>query len=492
MTKIFTACLGTETNTFSSLPTRLQLFQDTCLFRKRSYGGKVPLFGAPLEVWRRLAEARGWQVVESLCAFAQPAGRTVRRVYESFRDEILTDLKAAMPVDAVLLSLHGAMAAEGYDDAEGDLLAAVRRLVGPSLPIGVELDLHANVSRLKLDSATAIVLFKEYPHVDVPERAEDLFRLIADALAGRTRPVMGWFDCRTVGIFHTTRQPMRGFVDRCAALEGKDGVLSVSVVHGFPWADVADMGSKIVVVADADKAKAQALAHELGLEFFRLRRETQPAYTKLEQAMARAATRNQAKPLVIADVSDNAGGGAASDSTVILRAMLETGIREGAIGMFWDPMAVRIGFEAGAGASLDIRLGGKLGPASGPALDLRATVIGLKRDAYVSFGGRDKSLAPVGDMAAFKVDGIAIVCNTLRSQCKSLDCFGHVGIDAATKRVVVVKSMQHFHAAYAPVASEILYVAVPGAVAPDFLALTYRQASKRQWPFVEDPFSQDP
>jgi microcystin degradation protein MlrC len=172
--------------------------------------------------------------------------------------------------------------------------------------------------------------------------------------------------------------------------------------------------------------------------------------------------------------------------------MLETGIREGAIGMFWDPMAVRIGFEAGAGASLDIRLGGKLGPASGPAIDLRATVIGLKRDAYVSFGGRDKSLAPVGDMAAFKVDDIAIVCNTLRSQCKSLDCFGHVGGDAAAKRVVVVKSMQHFHAAYAPVASEILYVAVPGAVAPDFLALTYRQASKRQWPFVEDPFSQDP
>jgi microcystin degradation protein MlrC len=293
---------------------------------------------------------------------------------------------------------------------------------------------------------------------------------------------MGWFDCRTLGIFHTTRQPMRGFVDRCAALEGKDGVLSVSVVHGFPWADVADMGSKIIVVADADKAKAEALAHELGLEFFRLRRETQPAYTKLEQAMARAATHNQAEPLVIADVSDNAGGGAASDSTVILRAMLETGIREGAIGMFWDPMAVRIGFEAGAGTSLDIRPGGKLGPASGPALDLRATVIGLKRDAYVSFGGRDKSLAPVGDMAAFKV----------RSQCKSLDCFGHVGIDAATKRVVVVKSMQHFHAAYAPVASEILYVAVPGAVAPDFLALTYRQASKRHWPFVEDPFSHDP
>jgi len=488
VTKIFTACLGTETNTFSALPTGLQLFEDTCLFRKRSYGDKVPLFAAPLEVWRRMAEAEGWQVVESLCAFAQPAGRTVRSVYESFRDEILADLQAALPVDAVLLSLHGAMVAEGYDDAEGDLLAQIRRLVGPMVPVGVELDLHANLSRQKLESATAIVLFKEYPHIDVPERAADLFRLMAEAIAGRTRPVMAAFDCRTVGVFHTTREPMRGFVDRCSALEGRDGVLSVSVVHGFPWADVADMGSKILVVADGDRSQAEALARRLGMEFFALRHQTQPAYVGLDQAMARAARHNQHQPLVLADVSDNAGGGAASESTFILQAMLERGIKDAAIGMFWDPMAVRLAFEVGEGAELALRLGGKLGPASGPPLDLAVRVTGLKRDAYVSFGGREKSLAPVGDMAAFEAGGVAIVCNTLRSQCKSVECFSHVGIDAAKKRVVVVKSMQHFHAAYAPIASEILYVAVPGAVTPDLLALDYRKASKRQWPFVEDPF----
>src|SRR6202022_2636436 len=178
MTKIFTACLGTETNTFSSLPTGLQLFQETCLFRKRSYGDKVPMFGAPLAVWRRMAEAKGWQTVESLCAFAMPAGKTVKAVYEGFRDEIIADLKAALPVDAVLLSLHGAMVAEGYDDAEGDLIAHVRRVVGPDVPIAAELDLHGNVSRQKLENLTVMVLFKEYPHIDVPERAEELFALI--------------------------------------------------------------------------------------------------------------------------------------------------------------------------------------------------------------------------------------------------------------------------------------------------------------------------
>ncbi|HJQ57001.1 MAG TPA: M81 family metallopeptidase, partial [Vineibacter sp.] len=302
MKTIFTATLGTETNTFSSLPTGLRLFEETCLFRKASYGKDVPMFGLPLAVWRRMAEARGWTVVESLCAFAQPAGKTVRKVYEDFRDEIVADLKAALPVDAVLLSLHGAMVAEGYDDAEGDLLAHVRRTVGPDVPIGVELDLHANVGRLKLDNATAIVLFKEYPHIDVADRAVEVFDIIAGALDGKTRPVMGWFDCRMVGLFHTTRQPMRGFVDKCAALEGKDGVLSVSVIHGFPWADVADMGSKILVVTNGDKPRAERLARDLGRTFFDLRHETQPPYTTLEQALTRAQSHNLPKPLVIADV----------------------------------------------------------------------------------------------------------------------------------------------------------------------------------------------
>ena len=487
MRKIFTSTLGTETNTFSSLPTGLRLFEETCLFRKASYGQKVPMFGLPLAVWRQRAEARGWTIVESLCAFAQPAGKTVKKVYESFRDEIVADLKAALPVDAVLLSLHGAMVAEGYDDAEGDLLAHVRRVVGPDVPIGVELDLHGNVGPLKLDNASWIVLFKEYPHIDVKERAEEVFTILEAVFDRGAKPVMGWYDCRTVGLFHTTRQPMRGFVDKCAALEGKDGVLSVSVIHGFPWADVPDMGSKLLVVTDGDRAKAERLAAELGREFYAMRDATQPPYATLDQAMARAASHNLPKPLVIADVSDNAGGGGASDSTFILRAMRERGIKDGAIATFWDPMAVRIAFEVGEGAEVDVRIGGKLGPMSGPALDLRAKVIGLKRDATThGFGG---SRVPMGDMAAFEVDGIAIVCSTLRAQCKSVDAFTNVGVDPSMRKVVVVKSMQHFHAEYAPVASEILYVAVPGAVAPDFRSMTYTKAPKKQWPFVSDPFA---
>jgi len=249
------------------------------------------------------------------------------------------------------------------------------------------------------------------------------------------------------------------------------------------------MGSKIIVVADGDQAKATRLAEALGRDFFRMRKETQPPYTALDRAIARAAAHRGPKPLVIADVADNAGGGAASDSTFIAKAVLDAGLRNAAIAIFWDPMAVRLAHEAGIGATLDVRIGGKLGPASGPPLDLHATVVGLAKNASIPFGTRDVTLAPAGDMAAWEVDGIAIVCGSVRTQCFSTAAFANVGIDPATRAVLVVKSMQHFHASFAPIAADILYVAVPGAVTPDVAMLPYRKASKHQWPFVEDPFA---
>src|SRR5690349_27004 len=489
---IFTACLGTETNTFASIPTGHQLFEETCLFRKGSYGKDFPMFGAPLAVWRQRSEAKGWTVVESLCAFAMPAGKTVKKVYEAFRDEIVADLKAAMPVDAVFLSCHGAMVAEGYDDCESDLLAHVRQVVGRDIPVGVELDLHCNVGAGTMRDATALVLFKEYPHVDVSERAEDLFNVMEGAIEGRTRPVMATFDCRMIRVSQRTSQPMRRLVDKLQSMEGTDGVLSLSIAHGFPWSDIREMSSRIIAITDNDKPKAEKLAKELGLEFFAMRDKTQPPYVTLDAAMARVSSHNLPKPMVLADVSDNAGGGAASDSTFILQALLDRKVQDAAIAMFWDPGAVKLAFEVGEGAELDIRLGGKLGPQSGPPIDARAKVLALGREITIKFGGNRKGVNTIGDAAALQIEGVTVIVNTKRSQCHSLDCFTKLGIDPSTKKVVVVKSMQHFHAAYAPIASEVVYVAAPGALVPDWSLLPYTKADKTQWPFVANPHGTNP
>lgn len=482
--KIFTATLGTETNTFSNLPTGLKAFQETCLFRGGDYKGKSPIHAVPLKVWRTKALERGWMVTESLCAFAQPAGITVKITYESLRDEILADLRAALPVDAVLLSLHGAMVADGYHDCEGDLLHKIRSIVGPNVVIGAELDLHGHLTDKMMSSATVLVFFKEYPHIDAAERADDLFELVADAAQGKTRPVLSVHDCGMVGIFHTTREPMRGFVDRLSGLEGRDGILSISFVHSFPWGDVPDMGAKVLVIADGDHEKASRVARSLGEEVYGFRQEAQPLYLDIDAALERVLRTHGDKPIVIADVSDNAGGGAASDSTFLLDAMLRRGMRKATLGMLWDPVAVQLALDVDVGGRLDIRLGGKMGPASGAPLDVSARVVGVARAAFGEYGITTKASQPLGDMVALDIEGITVVANTIRGQCRSIGCFTNVGVKVEEMDLVVVKSMQHFHATFAPLAREVLYVAGPGALTPDFRRLPYRYAPRQHWPLL--------
>ncbi|MFZ5918409.1 MAG: M81 family metallopeptidase [Chloroflexota bacterium] len=485
--KTFIASLGTETNTFSPFLTGYQNFEETYLVRGGAHGDDPFIFAVPLILWRRRAAERGWDVIESLCTFAQPAGVTLRQVYESYRNEILADLRAAMPVDMVLLSMHGAMVAEGYDDCEGDMLARVRQIVGPAVPVGAELDLHCHLSQAMIDNATAIVIFKEYPHIDSAERAEELFQIIAAAAEGQARPHMAIYDPRMIGVFPTTAQPMRGFVDRIAALEGRDGVLSISIGHGFPWGDVPDMGTRLLVITDNHPEHGAALAESLGRELFAMRHQIQPNYRSLDEALDRALAA-AAGPLVLADVADNAGGGAPSDSTFFLRALLERGIENAAVACLWDPIAVQLALEAGQGAQFDLRLGGKMGPMSGEPLDLRVTVSQVVPNAMQSFGqGPGKSISRLGDTAALRVNGIDVVVNSIRTQVYNPDVFSNLGIDPRAKRILVVKSMQHFYAGFGPIAAEIMYVTTPGALAFDFTSLVYHKADRRRWPLQEWP-----
>ncbi|MDP6564458.1 MAG: M81 family metallopeptidase [Alphaproteobacteria bacterium] len=484
--KIFIACLGTETNTFSPLPTGEQTFRETMLFR--GDGSSHPDFpAAPLRVWRRAAEERQMQVAESLCAFAQPAGITVRRVYEGFRDEILADLRRAMPVDVVLLNMHGAMVADGYDDCEGDMLRRVREVVGEGVTVGLELDLHCSITPLMTEHADAIVTFKEYPHVDPPERAVELFEICLAGAEGRAEPVIATHDTRMISMWRTPVEPMKGFVERMQSFEGRDGILSVSFAHGFPWGDVPQATAKMLVIADGDEARAQALAEQLGREIWDLREACQTEMASIEEAMVRAEAAT-AGPVVLADVSDNAGGGAPSDSTFLLRAMVDRGLTGVLSGLYWDPVAVRFCMEAGEGASFELRIGGKCGAASGDPVDLAITVKRIVADATQSFG---RGTARMGDAVLVSAGGIDLVLNSIRTQTFHPNAFEQFGIDVADYRTIAVKSTQHFYAGFAPVAAEVIYVAAPGAIQPDFAAIPFESLQGPYWPKVEDPFNAD-
>ena len=484
--RVFIACLGTETNTFSSLPAGEQTYRDTAVFDGDATRHEPSPFSLPLHIWRQRAEEQGHTVFEGLCAFAQPAGRTIRRVYEGYRDRILAQAEAALPLDLVLVNMHGAMVAEGYDDCEGDLLTRLRAVIGPETVLGGELDLHCHITPKMLEAATALITYKEYPHIDIGERAEDLFRLCHDAAEERTAPVMAAHDCRMVSMWRTTAEPMQTFVADMKAHEGQDGILAASFGHGFPWGDVADVGAKTLVVADGDADKAAALAADLGARLWAMREETRPTAIGIDAAIDRALA-TDGGPVVLADVSDNAGGGAPSDSTFILERLIARGVRDAASGLYWDPVAVRFCMEAGEGASLRLRIGGKCGPDSGDPVDLAVQVERIVTGAAQTFGAARNRM---GDAVWVRADGgFDLVLNTVRTQVFHPDAFAAVGLDPAAKKIVVVKSTQHFHAGFAPIARDILYVAAPGAIAPDFAAIPYTKLTKPYWPRVEDPWA---
>ncbi len=483
--KIVIGAFQTETNTFSPLPTGERGFYDAS-YRRRDASLDPTVRDAVCQVaWRKLAARDGHQIVESLSAFAQPAGRTVRALYERMRDDILADVAAAKP-DMVLMLMHGAMVADGYDDCEGDTIARIRALVGPNVPIGVELDLHCHITRQMLDNATAIITFKEYPHVDLVPRAEELYDICLRTAQGKVKPVMAVHDCRMINMWRTPVEPMRSFVARMQALEGKDGILSVSFGHGFPWGDVEDVGAKMLVIADGDRAKAAALAAQLAREIWALRSQTVTPHDTIDQALDRLPSASGG-PLVIADVADNAGGGAPGDSTFILRRILDRGLKDVVSGCYWDPQAVQMCIEAGEGATFELRIGGKCGRASGDPVDLVVTVRKVIRDLYQTGLGGKKSL--LGDSVWVSAGGIDLVLASVRSQTFHPDAFTAFGIDVARKRLVVVKSTQHFYAGFAPLAKEIRYVTTPGAIPPDFANIPYTKLARPYWPRVDDPFA---
>ena len=484
------ATLSTETNTFSPIPTgKAAFFEDRTWFRNDGSRHSAQSGNVALIAWRGLAEADGHEVVESICASAQPSGPTLRLVYEGLRDMLLADLKAALPIDVVLLCMHGAMVAYGYDDCEGDTLAGVRKVAGPDAAVGIELDLHCHLTETMRANADVAITYKEYPHIDIGERARELYRLCTRAAAGEIRPVMAFHDCRMISMWRTPEEPMRSFVGRMQALEGKDGILSVSFGHGFPWGDVEEVGAKIVVVADGDRTRAEALARTLGGEIFALRERTAKQEDGIDAGIDRAlAAPAGPKPVVFADVADNAGGGAPSDNTAILRRLVDRGVREAVIGCFWDPIAVQFCTEAGEGATFDLRIGGKCGIASGDPVDLRVTVRRVlpAHDQTGLSGGR----AQLGASAWVSHEGIDIVLASVRTQTFAPDAFTGLGIALQGKRMVVVKPTQHFYAGFAPVASEVRYVAAPGAIPPDYANIAFTKRILPYWPRVADPFAQ--
>ena len=482
--RVFSASLATETNTFAPMPTGLSDFHQRGYYAAGEHPDAMQMYSGPLWAARQRGAEKNWTLLEGMVASAMPGGITTRHGYETLRDELLGDLRAALPVDMVLLGMHGAMVADGYDDCEGDLLTRVRELAGSNAVIGATLDPHCHLSEAMVAQADMLICWKEYPHTDILERALELVDLCVAYKQSGGRPVARVVDTGMISQIHTSSEPARSIVDRIQALEGHDGILSISIAHGFPWGDVPCMGTKVLVYSDAradpDGQRGHALAQRLAGELVSMRVALNPPQPEIDDALAQALSADTG-PVVLADGADNSGGGAPGDSTFILRRLFELGIGNACLGPMWDPVAVRLAFMAGQGARLALRVGGKIGPVSGAPIDAVWTVKALRVDMVMT--GLGGTPAPLGDCALIESAGVEVVLTTLRGQAFDVDLFTQLGCNPADRKLIIVKSSQHFYASYSKIAAQIIYVSAPGAVPHDLNTLPYRQIRRPKWPF---------
>ena len=486
MRRVLIASVMHETNTFSRLPTDLEAFRRRYLHRGEAVPANFRGTSTEIGGFFEVAEREGWQISHPVAAAATPSGKVTGEAWAVLSGEIVE--AARQRPDGILLALHGAMVTETADDAEGDLLERLRGVVGPDVPIAITLDLHANVTDRMARLADVIIPYRTYPHVDQVERARQAAGLVARAMAGEIRPTTVVARRPTLdGMDHgrtTSEGPMRRLLARAAEFEKEPGVLVVGLNAGFGWADIAEAGPSVTVTGDGGAPRWRAIAEELADEVWRTRTESTATLLPVAEAVARAKQIGQpGRPVVLADTTDNPGGGGYGDATGLLAGLIEAGVQNAAFCPITDPAAVAACKAAGLGGRVRLAMGGKIDPAFSPPIEVEGSVRFLGDGTFTFEGPMWKGLkGTMGDIAVLAVGGVEVVLAANRFQVTDPQHFLAAGIDPRAKSIIGLKSSQHFRAAYQAIAAEVLLVNSGALTNPDYRMFTYRKLRRPIWP----------
>jgi microcystin degradation protein MlrC len=490
--KVVVALVRHETNTFSPLPTTLASFN-------RGTGPHGPAYGqaaaqacantnsaaaAYLDVARRL----GAEVEFAIAANAVPSGIVTREAFEAIATAIVDSVSKGC--DAVMLDLHGAMVAEGYPDAEGELLGRIRSVLPPHVPIIVSLDFHANFSRDLIDNANVITGYCTYPHVDVYETGARAARTLEAMLRNEVKPVILWR--RLPMLTHMLRQtpseqPMKDIMDRAMAAEANGSVLNASVFGGFPLADIPHVGLSIVLVVDERQRDAgMRLLDELSELAWQRRDDFIFPLEPLHESIAKAQTYTEG-PIVLVDHGDNCGAGGPTDVMTVLEEVLRQGLTDVVAGPYWDPAAVDVMIRAGLDAEVTVEVGGKTDM---PALGLKGRPLTLTGKVSRITDGNYTITGPMftgmrlslGRTVVLETQGIQVVVSERPQEPYDIGLFTHAGIDPASKKYVLIKSRQHFRAGFGPLARHIVLLGGPGVCSSDYSIFPFKHLSRPIYP----------
>jgi len=485
MARVLTGDFNHETNTFSLVPTGVAAFEAYFAVTGEEIAARFRDVNHEQAGFFDCAAEFGWDLVPTVVASANPGGTVTAEAFERYAGLILHAARTQGPWDGVALSLHGAMVAEGYRDAEGEILRRLRTVVGGDVPIAMTLDLHANVSPDMAALADIVVSYKTYPHVDMRAAASHAGRLLQQAMQGHIRPrTLRMQPPQLEGLDggRTDAGPMPALIEKARAWEGEPGILAVSLNAGFALADTPYVGPSVTVTYDQPaEDQARAIAADMALAIWNSRDVVSNTYLTPAQAVAKAqGLRGHGKPVIIADYADNPGAGGYGDATNLLAAMLDAKVENACFGALCDPQAASALHGHPVGAELTLPLGGKVDAAlGGGPLVLTGRVMGLFDGRHVFEGpmyqGLSKSFGPT---AVFRVDGVDILVTSHNMQILDRMNLAAFGIDPAAKSIIALKSMQHFRAAFEPLAHAVL-VCDSGALArPSRSTLPFRNVRR--------------
>lgn len=479
-----------ETNTFSPIRTTIDLFERRSLVRgpamieqsrgvRNSLGGMVDA-----------AQERGWDLTPTLFASATPSGHVTRDTFETLVGELIEGIRNVLPVDAVLLPLHGAMVAEEYDDAEGEILRRVREVVGNDIPIATVLDFHASLTPEIAERSNIVVGYEAYPHIDPYDRGREAVELLERTLNGEINPARA---LRQIPMLTPLPPqwtwgptPMRDLMNLSLELEQEEGILCIMLAGGFPYSDIPPAGMAVLVNADGDEALANQVADRLARACWDARERFRANLVSPVEAVRRTQI-SDAGPVVLADVADNPGAGASCDGTVILQTLLDQQAEGVAFGIIADPEAVAAAEDIGEGEYGTINLGGKVDDLHGPTLQVMAKVRSVDDVSFINTGPMGRGgRTSLGKTAVLEAGGVEIVVTTNRVQVLDPELFRAVGIPPEQRKGLVVKSSVHFRAGFEPIASEIIEVDAPGLASPDLTQFDFQHVRRPIWPLDED------
>ena len=473
MTRIVIAGFQHETNTFGATKAGFAEFEEADawpgLLRGEAVVSGTAGINLPMAGFVEAAAADpSMELLPIVWCSAEPSSYVTDEAFERIAGLILDGIEAAGAIDGIYLDLHGAMVTESHEDGEGELLSRIRRLVGDDLPLAVSLDLHANVTERMVRHASSLAIFRSYPHLDMAATGARAFDLLRCHLAGQST----YKAFRQVPFLvplsaqYTGASPCNELYDLLAE-ESRAGLVSADIAMGFPAADIFDAGPSLVAYGASQEA-ADTMADRLLWAIEQAEGSFDAALMSPEAAVQAAMTTASDKPVVIADVQDNPGAGATSDTTGLLAAMVEGGAQGAVLGLLDDLTVAAQAHAVGVGGEFAAALGGKSGLPGLGCFKGRFQVEALS-DGHFPFTGEmyAGSVAELGPTALLRVlvrdADVRVVVGSKRCQCLDQAIFTHIGIEPVAQRIIGVKSTVHFRADFEPIAARVLNAEAPGA-----------------------------